>query len=158
MPPADTRRAFTGAPCGTPANKCLHVLSSFQRTGFHDAPHQLYFLRGNPPILRMRPCPVKPPESASSIFLSMRRPSRASATRRPSPLLMSLAARCSATWEFYELKEVSFDSALIALRRNGGSRSVQPLYVPIPGLSTARTASPFSSAGLAVALRSSATD
>jgi hypothetical protein len=69
MPPADTRRAFTGAPCGAPANKCLHVLSSFQRTGFHDAPHQLYFLRGNPPILRMRPCPVKPPEPASRFFI-----------------------------------------------------------------------------------------
>ena len=137
-------------PCGTRLLEtlCLHVLSSFQRTGClvvralalgpgrDHVPHQLYFLEGNLAILQSVHLSVNPFLVAASIFFEAlsRGPHRMQAKFPPCPV--GLRAR-GATWEC-ELKEVLRLRA-DALRRNG-SRSVQPIYAARPGLSTQATA------------------
>ena len=112
----------------------MHVLSSFQRTGYlavraltfrpgrDHVPHQLYFLEGNLLILQSVHLSVNPFLVAASIFFEAlsRGPHRMQAKLPPCPV--GLRAR-GATWEC-ELEEV-FRLRADALRRNGHARSNQ---------------------------------
>jgi len=117
MPPADTRRVVSTCV----ETLCLHVLSSFQRTGCRTrhalaiprrarrAPLQQYFLQGNLTILQSVHRSVNPFSRRPFDFLfeAFEAPHRIQATLRRYRLFSALEVRRGSG----ELKEV-FDSAL----------------------------------------------
>jgi hypothetical protein len=120
MPPADTRRVVRRrlAPCGAPRRRtlCLHVLSSFQRTGYQwcalafrlvrrHVPHQLYFLEGNLAILQSVHFPVNSFLAPARRFCSRR--FREGRTRCRQRFTVSGGPRAQGATGRCELKEVS---------------------------------------------------
>jgi hypothetical protein len=140
MPPADTRRVRPPSHLAVLRRDglCLHVLSSFQRTGLlpgalpslfrprvRHAPLQLYFLRGNLAILESVHRTVNHFLATASIFLS-RRPSTPT-KQRPT---VNGGPRAEVRLGSCELKEGRRVNAA------GESVSVHSIYVPVPPLST----------------------
>jgi hypothetical protein len=136
-PPADTRRVLNPtAALRRRWVKCLHVLSSFQRTGLpclariglapgvRQAPLQLYFLQGNLSILQSGCLAVNPFSLYRVDFFRGARDRRPHAHAPPFPVFR---APGSATWDC-ELKEVGRLSALAPRQ----SSSVQPIYAALP--------------------------
>jgi hypothetical protein len=171
MPPADTRRVFDSAPRGASPKLCLHVLSSFQRTGYllacsrafqrvrGQAPRQVNFLQGNLSILLSVSIAVNPFLVCSVDFFRGAFESVTPRRHSNSPFPAEVRAR-GATWELraegsvstlrgHASSEQAVRYRAFALRRNGWQRSVQPIYAVPCRLSTQATAQSDNSAELA---------
>ena len=136
-PPADTRRVLNPtAALRRRWVKCLHVLSSFQRTGLpclariglapgvRQAPLQQYFLQGNLSILQSGYLAVNPFSLYRVDFLSRRLRASTSCARATVPGVPR-ACKCDLGLR----AEGSGRLRALAPRR---SRSVQPIYAALP--------------------------